>query len=234
VPEGQQVVPVVMCLWKRLDRLERTIRLLANQTYRSVELHLWNNDPASRGIVDEIVSETKGLSIDVVHSSWNVGSFGRFYLARELAPTQPRVIILDDDQTFSESLVSTLVDEFEPRTLTGFWAFNFTAADEYGARVAARPGERVKYCGPGGMIADSTIFLEPGLYRCPRRFWYADDLWLSYYADHVLGWELRKSRVDITMDNDDLDQFRYLYPTKTRLLTHLVRAGWDVLETQPS
>jgi hypothetical protein len=86
----------------------------------------------------------------------------------------------------------------------------------------------VKYCGTGGLVCDTKIFLEPGLFRCPRRYWFAEDLWLSYYADHVLGWDVRKGDVDFEMDDDGLDQFHLLHGTKSRLLHYLVRAGWDL------
>jgi hypothetical protein len=220
-----------MCVWQRIDRLERSIDLLEQQTHGAVELHLWNNNYTARDQVDTIAA-TASLPVSVTHSARNAGGFGRFYLARDLARAgHDRVIFVDDDQVFAKTLVADLAAEHEPGTMTGFWAFRFSSSADYGSRVPARPGERVKYCGTGGMIADAKVFLDDRLYLCPRRFWFAEDLWLSHHADRVLGWTLRKSKVEIEMDDDGLDQFQFLYPTKDGLFRRFVRDGWNVLES---
>ncbi len=219
--------PVVLCVWQRPERLARTIDLLASQS-RSAELHVWNNNRSARAHVDRVVAAAAALPVRVTHSSRNAGGFGRFYLARALADRHPFVVFVDDDQTFGPGFLDTLLAEAAPRTIVGFWAFHLGSRSDYGTRTPARPGERVRYCGTGGLVADARIFREPGLFRCPRAYWFAEDLWLSYYADHVLGWQLRKSRVEIALDDDGRDQFRHLYPTKNRLLRHLVGAGWEI------
>ena len=79
------------------------------------------------------------------------------------------------------------------------------------------------------MISDTQIFLEPGLFNCPRRFWFVEDLWLSYYADHMLGWSLFKSGASVLTAPDDLGQFLTLGATKDLMFRYLVRQGWDPL-----
>jgi hypothetical protein len=228
-PAPAGAVPVVMCVWGRLDRLPRTIDLLRAQT-APVSLHIWNNNRGAAAAVDRVVRTTDGLAVTVTHSSRNIGGFGRFYLARTLAPKHPFVLFIDDDLTFGEELVETLVAEARPRSISGWWAFRFTGEGDYASRTAAAPGEHVHYCGTGGMVADTAVFLEPSLFACPRRFWFVEDLWLSYVADHRLGWQLRKSAVRIDMDTDGQDQFVYLWATKSALLRHLVEQGWSVVD----
>jgi hypothetical protein len=231
--DGPARVPVVLCTWRRPEQLRRTIALLQAQTHPAVELHVWNNSRRISKRIDTIASEAADLPVRVTHSARNVGGFGRFYLARELAGDHPFVVFIDDDQTFSETFIADLLADKQPRGIAGFWAYHFLSETEYADRNPAEPGERVKYCGTGGMISDSGIFSEPRLFECPGRFWFAEDLWLSYVADHLLDWEIRKSRVTMAMDEDGLDQFLLLHTTKSSLLQYLVGEGWDVLASPP-
>jgi hypothetical protein len=223
-----ETVPVVLCVWRRPERLARTIDLLRDQTGVKPSLYVWNNNPRARSVVDEAVAGAADIEVKVVHSARNAGGFGRFYLAREVAQHHPYVIFVDDDQTFDRTAIADFVGEFRPETISGFWAFRFTEPSDYWARVPATPGERVDFCATCGMVCDTRIFLKPDLFRCPRRFWFIEDLWLSYIADHVLGWKIFKSAVELDVDEDGLDQYHYLYDLKSRLLAHLVEAGWDL------
>jgi hypothetical protein len=78
------------------------------------------------------------------------------------------------------------------------------------------------------MVVDTRVFREPGLFRCPKRFWFVEDLWLSYYASHVLSWELMKSHVTLAMDNDGHDQFLFLKRRKSELMRYLIQTGWEL------
>lgn len=224
--------PVILCVWRRPERLRRTIDLLRSQIDANPVLYIWNNNPKARGFVDDTVIQITDLEIHTVHSTHNAGGFGRFYVARDLAPTHPFVIFIDDDQTFPETAIAQFVREFRPKTISGFWAFRFTGRSEYRLRVPATvPGERVDYAATCGVICDSEVFSNPDFFRCPRRFWFVEDLWLSYFADHVLGWQIFKSAVTLDADDDGLDQYHYLYRTKSRFLETLVNAGWALPRT---
>jgi len=220
-------VPIVVCLWRRPHFLERTLRSVAAQTHTDLKLYVWNNNPAMRNHVDTVVAHCEALDVEVEHSRRNVGGFGRFYAARRLAERHAYVVFLDDDQLPAPDCVSTMLAEATPSTTRGMWAFNFRGMTHFGDRIDAEPGEQVKYAGTGGLICDTRIFREPGLFDCPRRFWFVEDLWLSYYADHVLGWHLFKSAARVDGVADHLDQSRALGPTKDRLFRYLVRRrGW--------
>jgi Glycosyl transferase family 2 len=222
-------VPIVLCVWRRPERLATTLASLAAQTHASVNLWIWNNNPELRLFVDETVAGVTDFHVDVVHCTRNIGGFGRFYIAQRVAHAYPHVVFLDDDQVPAPDFVECLVGEFRPKTVRGAWAFRFRGTRSYWDRVAAAPGERVKFCGNGGMICDTQVFLETGVFKCPRRFWFVEDLWLSYYVDHVLGWPLFKSGATIVKEPDDQGQFHSLVATKDIMLRYLVRRGWDPL-----
>jgi hypothetical protein len=220
-------VPVVVCIWRRPERLRQTVEALSGQSNGAIRLCIWNNRRSLQDFVETSVADVSGMNVDVVHSTRNVGGFGRFYFARRLAAEYPFVVFLDDDQVPSDEFLSTLTGEFRSGTIHGAWGYRFRGTQRYADRVPARVGDRVKYCGTGGMICDTRAFLDAGLFRCPRQFWFVEDLWLSYYADHVLNWPLYKSAAELRIERDEHDQFRLLGPTKDRLFRHLVGRGWD-------
>jgi hypothetical protein len=218
-------LPVVFCTWRRLDRLAHTLAQLAAQDI-PVQAVIWNNSP-DRAAVDEIAARA-GVRTTVHHSGPNIGGFGRFYLARELgAAGHEAVIFLDDDHDFSPSMARDLVRGHRPRTMSGWWAFRFVD-DDYTNRERVEVGEPATYIGTCGMICDTSIFEEPLVFACPRRFWFVEDLWLSYVAGAVHGWSLFRGAVDLEWVNDGRDQFLSLGNMKTRFLRYLLRDGWDL------
>lgn len=226
--DAQADVAIVICVWRRPERLAQTVELLARQRDVSIELHVWNNNRAASADVDAVL-ERAPFPATVTHSARNVGGFGRFYLSRTLAATYPFVVFIDDDVTFPETMARDFAAESVPGQISSFWAFRFVDADDFFARAAVQPGERVDYCGTGGTVVDTSVFLEPGLFLCPRRYWFVEDLWLSYYANRILGWDLRKSSVELQLDAEDgYDQYVHLKRRKSRFLRQLVRDGWSV------
>jgi hypothetical protein len=217
-------VPVIFCTWHRLERLPRTLAMLAAQDI-PVQALVWNNSP-DRAAVEAAVA---GASIPVVlhHNPRNVGGFGRFYLAREAAEQgHGSVVFIDDDQDFGTSAISDLLAHHRPRSLSGWWAFRLPQLDFWHQEVAA-PGEIASYVGTGGMVADATIFRDARLFGCPRRFWFVEDVWLCYYASHVAGYGLFKSPAQFELIDDGRDQFPSLAWVKDRLMRWVIRQGWQ-------
>ena len=219
--------PVVMCTWKRIERVPETLQLLGEQS-APASLYVWNNNAREKERLDALLARSP-VPVESVHSSRNIGPLGRFYLARELAETHETVLFIDDDQEFGPSMVSDQLESFAPRSLAGWWAFNYRpGARSYAERDRVEGRfEAADYVGVGGMVADSSLFRDPELFRCPRRYWFVDDMWLSYIAA-TRGWSLRRSAGEFSFvsDGDDLDQT--LVMTKIRMFRHLKRRGWQV------
>jgi hypothetical protein len=226
-PSPDPATPVILCVWRRLRRLGETIALLERQDAH-VELYVWNNARRARPQVDSIIAGATHFPIRVIHSSRNVGGFGRFYMARTLAPRHPFAIFIDDDLTFPPTMVSGLMAEASAQSVSSHWAFHLNSPIDFWDRTGAASGESVDYCGTGGMVTDTRIFLESELFGCPRRFWFIEDLWLSYFAAHRLGWQLKKSSVAFEMSYDGQDQFVHLRERKSAFLRYLVKAGWKL------
>lgn len=222
VPVGAHM-PVVLCTWRRLERLPKTLEQLAMQDV-AVQVFIWNNS-SERSRIDSAAASA-ALPVIVHHSSRNIGGFGRFYLAREIAEVgHDSVIFIDDDQDFGPTTISELVRHHRPRSLSGCWAFRFLH-DNYGDRVEAAPGEAAHYVGTGGMITDTTVFLNSHMFDCPRRFWFVEDLWLCYIAQCHADYELFKSQAQFEFADDGRDLYRSLGRTKWTFLHYLIQQGW--------
>jgi hypothetical protein len=220
--------PVIMAVWKRVERLPRTLELLAEQDLPAT-LYVWNNNRKESGIVDRAIRASP-IPAQSFHCSRNIGCFGRFYLARELAGSHAAALFVDDDQDFGPTMIADQLASFESKSLAGWWAFRYrTGARSYAERdrvdVPLGPAD---YVGVGGMVADASVFTDPRLFRCPRRYWFVDDIWLSYFAGHVRGWSLRRSLAEFDFAVDGLNIDTTLAATKRRMFRYLKRRGWSV------
>lgn len=224
---GPGLLPVIFCTWRRLERLPRTLAMLAAQDI-PVQALIWNNSP-EREVVDRAVAAA-GIPVSVYHSPRNIGGFGRFYLARESARAgHELVIFVDDDQEFGPGAVRGLIAHHQPRSLAGGFAFQLASARRW-SLAEIPPGAEASYVGTGGMVADAAVFDEPRLYMCPRRFWFAEDIWLSFFARHRLGYELRRSPQQLGFVEDGRNQFVRLGWVKDRFVRWLNsrdEAFWD-------
>ncbi len=196
-PSGDEL-PVVMCVWNRPESLAATIAMLERQHGVRPHLHIWLNDPAHSDHVHAVAARAN-IPVSITVSQENVAGFGRFLLTRELSPQPRYVVFIDDDQTIQEDALSRLLSEARPQTLTSMWAFRIRNPEDYWDRELGRAGELIDYAGTGGMIAEASIFSDERLYECPREYWEnGNDLWLSFFATHTLGWELRASATNST------------------------------------
>jgi hypothetical protein len=221
-------VPVVLCTWTRVERLPRTLEMLADQDTPAV-LYLWNNNRREAERIDGVLRRSP-IPAQSVHCARNIGGFGRFYLARDLASVHDAVVFVDDDQDFGRSMITDQLASFAAGTLAGWWAFTYRrGATTYAQRDRVpSPFQPADYVGTGGMVADASIFTDPGLFTCPRRYWFVEDVWLSYYASHVRGWKLHRSCAELTFSPDGHDMDTTLWAAKAKMFRYLKRRGWRV------
>lgn len=218
-------------MWKRTGRLPHTLELLSGQRRIRPRLHIWNNNPAAER---EVRAATRGRPFEIeLHTSrTNVGGFGRFLRAREIARTDPAVVFIDDDLEFDDDLLCTLASEHRPRSLTAWWAFQIHDPRDYWNRRALAPGEEADYCGTGGMICDASAFRDPRLFACPAQHHFLEDLWLSFHVGHRLGWRRYKSAARVTEVLDGANQLLGdgVYEQKSEFLRLLTGGeGWRLI-----
>ena len=220
-------VAVVICVWDRIDRTTNLLRALAESNGVRADVYLWNNrvDAAAR-LTEHLVSCPDTLPrVSLATSQLNIGGFGRFYWARSLANTYRSVVFIDDDQLVDGFSLKTLVDEWTPETIRSVWAYKFGNRFDYWYRTQVEPGDRAMYVGTGGMVADAAIFCDDGLFDCPPRYWFMEDLWLSHYAETVCGWRLFRSAAEIGVLLDGKDQYHSLVHAKNEFYRELNKDG---------
>lgn len=217
---------MLMCLWNRPSRLTETLAMLDAQDFPAgVRLYLWNNKRSAHRQYLSVLAqyEASGGStlVDLVKSPFNLGSMARFYWARKLAQTgyTGPVIVIDDDEDFETSFVSTAVAHYRPDMVTAWWAFFIGVS--YWERGYAVVGGPVDHIGPGGMVCSAELFLNDEFFRLlPDRFWLMDDIWLSHFA-RTRGYGLAKLPVDITMVMEETNQYHSLVSAKEEFYRYL-------------
>jgi hypothetical protein len=222
IPESGGV-PVIFCTWRRLERLPLMLEMLAAQDV-AVQALIWDNSGQPE-TVGKAVSDAC-IPVAVHHSSRNIGGFGRFYLARSAAETgHHAVVFVDDDQDFGPGAIRELLSAYKLRSISSAWAFRFTGK-HYDSRERCAPGETAHYLGTGSMVADTAIFTDPRLFACPRRFWFVEDLWLCFVAQHLNGYALTGCSARMKEVTDGRNQSFVLWWVKDRLRRYTARRGW--------
>jgi len=208
--------PIVMCTWQRLEKLKNTLDNLERQTNKSFLFCIWNNNSEYVEPINKLIRHSSySYPINVHHSEKNVGGFGRFYYAKDLAEQgYTKVIFIDDDQTFGPNLIETFLKEYEPKTIKSRWSWHLKT--RYWDRIKVEPNSTVTphYCGTNGMMCDIEVFKDENLFKCPEQYWFIEDLWLSYFARIVYDFKLKASSVVMECKEDSKDQYRALVPKK--------------------
>jgi hypothetical protein len=221
-------VPVIMCLWNRVDRIEEILRLLSVQRdCPPIRLVLWNNyrpdDATYRSRIVSTGARGSLVAVEYHCSRVNLGGIARFVLARRLFRGKPSgpFIMLDDDQDVAPTFVRDLLAVYEPRTYAGCWAF--VNEGQYWERREANPEEDATYVGTGGSICDSALVRETAFFqRLPVRYGFVEDLWASRVA-RSRGWRLKKVDTPVTFVLHSHNQFAGLAEVKTRFWSYLER-----------
>lgn len=242
--KSTKTLPVIMCVWKRVDGFIKTIEQLNKQTLRDFKLFIWNNNP---DLEEEFLEALKLAKFKYeMHTSHdNIGGFGRFYYAKQIRRSEGLLdycVFIDDDQTFEKDTLAILLSEAKPNNITSQWGWEFTGYDYYGndARIQRKPGESLHYAGTGGMVADMRLFDSEGLYKCPKEYWFVEDLWMSFYANHYLNYSLTKSACKVINGDDEHSLYKVVFDIKKKMLKDLIdnykwniHGNFDEIEIKP-
>jgi len=242
--KSTHTLPVIMCVWKRADGFIKIIEQLNEQSLKDFKLFVWNNNP---DLENEFLDALKqaNFKYELYTHDENIGGFGRFYYAKHIRRTEGLLdycVFIDDDQTFEKDALSILLSEARPNNITAQWGWEFTGYDYYGehARISRKLGESLHYAGTGGMIADMRLFESEGLYRCPKEYWFVEDLWMSFYANHYLNYSLTKSAAKFINGDDEHSLYKVVFNVKKKMLKDLIdnykwniHGNYDKVEVKP-
>ena len=196
-----------MCTWQRGDKLPLTFSMLESQTYKDFTFFIWNNNVSLTSQIAECVTSSN-VNTRVFFNGDNIGGIGRFIAARQLVDDFDYVIFIDDDQIFEPTFIQQMISYAKPNTIAGWYAWEIRGG--YFDRTPAT--NQANYVGTGGMICDINAFRDNKVLHIPTAYQFIEDLWLSFYCKHELGYELKKADVhmEFMKGEEKNDQFRTL------------------------
>jgi hypothetical protein len=212
------VVPLVMCLWNRPERIETVLEMLRSLSGpHQIALLLWNNNVGDAAFYEKAIEGAVGgnlASVDLVQSPANIGGLARFIATRLLVNGgyEGPVVMLDDDQDVSETFLEDLLRDYTPRSVVAWWAFSLHGS--YWRRAEIEPGAAADHAGTGGTVVDSSLVGDDRFFaNLPRTFAFLEDQWMTFFA-HSLGWRVVKARTAIDLVSEDKNQYHGLSPLK--------------------
>lgn len=231
-------VTVILLTWKRISRLPLTLKTLKRQTYKNFNVRISNANDEEKHLVEQVVKNYgANLKIEISHDSNDKFAFRRLEVARDVAEKGTDIVLyIDDDIDIPSDYIERAVKQFIPNTYQSAytWSFYNNGSNYYKYRTRVTDRDtKVHYCGTGVGMVDAKIFLEDGLFHAPPAAILTEDLWLSYYANHVMGWELKYMHIpDIVINGGDSVALyrqvaRHKY-NKRIFLLQLVRKGWNL------
>jgi hypothetical protein len=231
-------IAIVMLTWQRLEKLPESLEMLSRQSNKDFSLYISNANLDQISRVEELVSPFKEkLNITLTHDGNQIYSFRRLFIGKDLALKGfEAVLFLDDDVTIPDNYVEQCLSYFEPNSYKSAYAWYFleNGQNYYRKRIRINSlGPRVNYCGTAVSVVDAKIFLEKGLFLAPIEAYQIEDLWMSYYADHVLKWKLAYMPIqEITVGGNDSVALSKTVKAKKNnkavFLRTLVALGWKV------
>lgn len=227
-----------MLTWKRVKSLPVMMHNLARQTNKNFELVISNSNVDEHNRIHDYIQGFKPyFNIRLRKDSNKEFAYRRLRVAREEAEAGAEIILfIDDDVRIPPDYIAKAVKQYEPQSYKSqfAWKLDDNGSDYYNKRTRVLDRrKKVNYCGTGVSIVDASIFLDDGLFDSPQGAIKVEDLWLSYYAQHILGWKLQYLDIsDVAIGGGDraalykkVAQEAY---DKAHFLRDLVKMGWKL------
>lgn len=228
---------VILLSWQRPAGTLKNLKDLSQQTTEGFRVIISNSNPDISKRLESYKDTFSGLNVEIRNESNEHYCFRRFFIAREMAKLGIDVIFfIDDDVRIPKNYIELAMNQYQEKTYSSSYAWTFQdgGSDYYNKRTRVHDNtSNIKYCGAGVSMIDSSIFLEDGLFNVPKGAYETDDLWLSYYCDHVANYKLRYLEIPgvVIKGNDSVALLATIKSkdyTKKDFLIDLVSNGWSV------
>jgi hypothetical protein len=228
---------VILLSWKRPIGTLKNLKDLSQQTFKDFQVIVSNSNPSISDQLHSYKTRFPNLNIDIRNDSNEYFCFRRFFIAKEMAESGIDVVFfIDDDIRIPQNYIELALAQYEKRTYSSSyaWTFQDNGSDYYKKRTRVYDNnESIKYCGAGVSMIDSSIFLDKGLFEVLPGAYEIDDLWLSYYADHVAKYKLRYLDIPgVSIKGNDSVALLWTIKnkdyTKKEFLIDLVSFGWKI------
>jgi len=195
---------VIMCTYLRYKNLPKTYEDLNAQTNLNFDFYISDNsdgDPHILNTTRKFLDRTK-YNIFIKEDKNKYSIFSRFMLAKKLAKNgYEKIIFIDDDQRLPNTFIQDCYDQYEDKVVKSFYAHEIV--DDYWEKIRLKPGQFGNYAGGGGLMCNADLFLDDKFFKCPKKYYILDDLWISYFAKQVAGYEIKLLDTDIRFIHDD-------------------------------
>jgi hypothetical protein len=74
--------------------------------------------------------------------------------------------------------------------------------NDYWKKIRLKPGQYGNYAGGGGLMCNAELFLHDAFFSCPKEYYILDDLWISYFAKEIAGYQIKLLDTDIRFIHD--------------------------------
>jgi GT2 family glycosyltransferase len=218
-------------MWRRPKSLPTTLQQLSRQTNKNFKTIISNSNPET---VDYAKSVCKEYDVYFRQDLNEKSCFRRFEIASKL--NAKTIIFLDDDVVIPDDFVEKALDLHEPKTYKSWWTWNFNGQPYHFVKDRTRiteSGVNANYGGTGISIIDASVFQDKKFFDTPDGAHYMDDIWLSYFVGHVLGWPIQYLDIDgVELGGaDDVAEYSRiakLENNKKQFVDTLRARGWPV------
>ena len=203
---------VFFTVYDRFENFYRSMTAFKNQINKDFDLYIINNSPKS---IDDMVEEL-GVDCKVIdlHNAYNI--YGRFFAAKAVLHKGYEVIaFMDDDIIFPPDYTLRCVQQYDPRYVKSFWAFQ--RADDYWVRKKLQRNDNGHYAGAGGLLAPADFFRIKQLYECPEEYWIMDDIWMSHVILAHTKYKIRIFSIPVVFMDDKKATYRKIRDKKSEM-----------------
>jgi hypothetical protein len=127
-------IPIIMCTWKRINNITKTISCLNIQDDKNFELYIWNNNMIASTKIEKLIKQfNPKFNVYIFHCKTNIGGIGRFYSVNTILKLRSfdYVIFIDDDQIFDNKLVSLFRSVAKKKHSYNWYGRLFTKNKDY-------------------------------------------------------------------------------------------------------
>ena len=201
----------------RVSTFKTVASILNEQSTKAFDLFISNSGPYLDELTEVASKELTNINYKFVSADNSDRVWRRHTLARDLAKAgYKKIMFLDDDILIPKNYIESALSQYEDYSYKSWWAWDLRGGDNY-ERDRVRVLDKdtsVNYCGGGVSIIDARVFLDDKYFDNlgPERL-YMDDIWLSMYTRHIMGWKLRYLDIPGVSFGDEAGDRHALYIT---------------------